>query len=850
LRFIHVDTGSRVFRRSIGLLFATVLIASCGGAGDESSSGRLRNAATNCFPTLGDRISALGVATAAANAAEANLASKGDEQVLTTAFSTADTEYQAIRQQFMEADRSKSELFIRHLNKEVPAIDFMEAAEEVNRLHPLLVQAHQKLQAAQQALDAYQSAKASADLARNQLTVADATPVCVVAEASATSVVETSVVAPEETATSVALETSTTIDGSTETTLLADENSATTIEVVPTTAVSDQATVEDASTTTAPSTTIANATSESCTDGTVLTPPAEVVVGEKFWVGLQGCTNEIQERTGQVFHLGHSAALNCPSSAVSLNGIDGIYFECSLTVAGPETLIPWIAKPSESKKIKEFPFITVIARDPGGDVCRGQSPDGEIDMESRTVSVRYTCEKSTGLRIQALVDSPVGSAVVQTWLNQTSRQFNNLNFGNVLESYPKVNFVATHMCDDKEGRPRVVCGDPTLWSIGEPPVDDATKPTTSTTNPCLDPANPKYNCGWAMVDDNGTVTNAIVCSFEVCGTGAFAGSKVVLQTRQEPSGNIAGYGQGRYDASTNRFYPFGIPGPWFTGGDEWSDIRASLEATSVPMTTSTTVAPAASSTTVAPATTATPSNGVTTPTESSTTTVVATISTTTTTVATTAASAQPTSTEPTMVVTPLPASALQREDESTVATDNQGQSGTDTPLPIPVPDRATAMICDAQCVSDARSQAEADENATVEIEVADGLWIPAENAIVPVIPDGVALKFRVTPTSGTAVILGGQVASASVVLENASQGLVTTSSNGSVEDSAGNVIGAVQNVGSVETQQSGFSTLLAFILAVFALITALLIAFLVKFFLKSRSSATVASDHSDREGKV
>lgn len=268
------------------------------------------------------------------------------------------------------------------------------------------------------------------------------------------------------------------------------------------------------------------------------------------------------------------------------------------------------------------------------------------------------------------------------------------------------------------------------------------------------------------------------------------------------------------------------------------------------MTTSTTVAPAASSTTVAPATTATPPNGVTTPTESSTTTVVATISTTTTTVATTAASAQPTSTEPTMVVTPLPASALQREDESAVATDNQGQSGTDTPLPIPVPDRATAMICDAQCVSDARSQAEADENATVEIEVADGLWIPAENAIVPVIPDGVALKFRVTPTSGTAVILGGQVASASVVLEKASQGLVSTSSEGSVEDSAGNVIGAVQNVGSVETQQSGFSTLLAFILAVFALITSLLIAFLVKFFLKSRSSATIASDHSDREGKV
>ena len=847
MRFIHVDTGSHVFRRSIGLLFAAVLIASCGGAGDESSSGRVRNVQANCFATEVARTTAITQISDELAAASSGLDALGDPNNLTFAYNESAARFEKAQAAYVaKADElnlalgppPESEDVINRLTGELNL-----AAVERSQANFAFLD--YKVRLAQ--LESLKGRVTQAKLEMDRIT---AIPVCPSFDASETTGAETSIDAAGETTTSVALETSTTIDGSTETTLLADENPTTTIEVVPTTAVSDQATVEDASTTTAPSTTIANATSETCADGTVLAPPAEVVVGEKFWVGLQGCTTEIQERTGQVFHLGHSAALNCPRGAESLNGIEGAYFECSLTVPGPETLIPWIVKSSERKKIKEFPFITVIARNPGGDVCRGQSPDGEIDVESRTVSVRYTCEKSTGLRIQALVDTPNGIAVVQTWLNQTSRQLNNLNFGNVLESYPKVNFVATHMCDDKEGRPRVVCGDPTLWGIGELPEDDATKPTTSATNPCLDPANPKYNCGWAMVDDNGTVTNAIVCSFEVCGTGAFAGSKVVLQTRQEPSGNIAGYGQGKYDASTNRFYPFGIPGPWFTGGDEWSEIRASLEATSVPMTTSTTIAPAASSTTVAPATTATPPNGVTTPTESSTTTVVATISTTTTTVATTAASAQPTSSEPTMVVTPLPASALQREDESAVATDNQGQSGADIALPIPVPDRATAMICDAQCVSDARSQAEADENATVEIEVADGLWIPAENAIVPVIPDGVALKFRVTPTSGTAVILGGQVASASVVLEKASQGLVTTSSDGSVEDSAGNVIGAVQNVGSVETQQSGFSTLLAFILAVFALITALLIAFLVKFFLKSRSSATVASDHSDREGKV
>jgi len=160
------------------------------------------------------------------------------------------------------------------------------------------------------------------------------------------------------------------------------------------------------------------------------------------------------------------------------------------------------------------------------------------------------------------------------------------------------------------------------------------------------------------------------------------------------------------------------------------------------------------------------------------------------------------------------------------------------------------MICDAQCVADARSQGEADENAVVEIEVADGLWIPAENAIVPVIPDGVALKFRVTPTSGAAVILGGQVASASVVLEKASQSLVTTSSDGTVADSAGNIVGAVQNVGSVETQQSWFSTWLAFFLALAAILAALLIALLVKVFLKGRSGAVTNHDQSDRNEKV
>ena len=120
-------------------------------------------------------------------------------------------------------------------------------------------------------------------------------------------------------------------------------------------------------------------------------------------------------------------------------------------------------------------------------------------------------------------------------------------------------------------------------------------PTTTTTtttsparsgNPCTDPSNPKYACGWAVVTDSGQVTNATVCTYEVCGSGFFGGQRTVLQTRQEVGGNVAGYSSGVYDFATNRFYPFGVDGAWFTGGDTWEGIRASLQATD---TTSTTV---------------------------------------------------------------------------------------------------------------------------------------------------------------------------------------------------------------------------------------------------------------------
>lgn len=74
--------------------------------------------------------------------------------------------------------------------------------------------------------------------------------------------------------------------------------------------------------------------------------------------------------------------------------------------------------------------------------------------------------------------------------------------------------------------------------------------TTTTDNPCLATG---YVCGWAVLDDSNNVTNVIVCDYSVCGSGTFANMRVVLQARQLPSGNVAGYNGGSYNPDNNVF---------------------------------------------------------------------------------------------------------------------------------------------------------------------------------------------------------------------------------------------------------------------------------------------------------
>ena len=103
--------------------------------------------------------------------------------------------------------------------------------------------------------------------------------------------------------------------------------------------------------------------------------------------------------------------------------------------------------------------------------------------------------------------------------------------------------------------------------------------TTAPSDPCRTEG---YACGWAMLDDNNRVVNVIVCTYEVCGGGTWDGKRVVIQTRQSPDGNVAGYNGSTYNPSTNVFDVGG--GATLIGGSDVNDV--------VRPTTTTTVQPA------------------------------------------------------------------------------------------------------------------------------------------------------------------------------------------------------------------------------------------------------------------
>ena len=111
--------------------------------------------------------------------------------------------------------------------------------------------------------------------------------------------------------------------------------------------------------------------------------------------------------------------------------------------------------------------------------------------------------------------------------------------------------------DSSTSSTTTIAGDSFGGSTTTSPTSSTSSTTTvaSAINPCLDPANPAYVCGWAVLDINNRVTGVIVCSFAVCGSGSFGGMRLVLQSQQMAGGNVAGWhGEDvKYDESSGSY---------------------------------------------------------------------------------------------------------------------------------------------------------------------------------------------------------------------------------------------------------------------------------------------------------
>ena len=117
--------------------------------------------------------------------------------------------------------------------------------------------------------------------------------------------------------------------------------------------------------------------------------------------------------------------------------------------------------------------------------------------------------------------------------------------------------------------------DPSSPASSDSPSSTPAEPAPSSSTPSYAPGMaPNEHAGWAIVDPaTGQQTGGvIVCTPEVCGSGWFAGMRVVLQTLQDPVeasraangvGNVAGYQGGTYNFSTGQWT---YPGQ---GGSTW-----------------------------------------------------------------------------------------------------------------------------------------------------------------------------------------------------------------------------------------------------------------------------------------
>jgi len=368
-------------RRSLALLFVAVVVASCAGGGDESSTGRVRNVQADCFATEAARTTAVSQISDELAFASSGLDALGDPNKLQFTYNESAARFETSQAAYAAKAGELDEAV------QLPIPDSKEIARLTGELNLAAVERSQANFAfldAKAKLAQLEPARARVAQATQEMARITAVPVCPSDDASETTVASDAASATEatdttvESATETTVEegTATTIDGSPTTTVSSDESSDTTQPAVSTTVAPDQATAEDGASTTPSS------SDYSCVNSLAQPPPYEVVVGELFYLGLQGCDVE-QARPREDLYLFHDT--QCEELTVSLNGVAGTYFGCRVTTAGPTVFEIRVVKLPQQDVLNSASF-TVLAKEAGSvSDCKGLAPQASYDPASFTL---------------------------------------------------------------------------------------------------------------------------------------------------------------------------------------------------------------------------------------------------------------------------------------------------------------------------------------------------------------------------------------------------------------------------------------------------------------------------------
>ena len=265
-----------MLRRVLGLLLVTVVVASCGG-GTETSQGRTRNLSATCFSTSEERDDTLKSLTFSVSSLTEQLSAMRPLGELQQVADLAAKNLEVASSELTARQVAwATELqLVQATNGELTELNRLFIAKE--QQFQIVVSMQDLKNAADVKLDARLSVETQLEVQSSKLQYAEATPLCAVPEdASASTLEDTSTTVADNTTTSAAES-----GGDASVTTLGD--TSTTIETQTSTTNKAQKSTDE-------NNEVANDLCNTTLSAQPRLWPNHMVVGEKVWVGLPGCT--------------------------------------------------------------------------------------------------------------------------------------------------------------------------------------------------------------------------------------------------------------------------------------------------------------------------------------------------------------------------------------------------------------------------------------------------------------------------------------------------------------------------------------------------------------------------------